>query len=564
MKRLRTIKSSDKCLLLIRELGAFLSSLIMPNLSIFIAWGLINLLANYVDGQLFLLLTGTEDILINYLLPLLIGYTGGKKFESTRGGAIAGIATIGVMVGTENSSVLGAMVIGPLAVIVFNQLNKLLLTKIKNGYEMLLQNVLAGIVGTFFCLVGLFILTPVINSLTTLAVTGVFWLITHSLLPLVNVIIEPLKVIFFNNAINHGVLTPIGMTMTKETGQSILFLLETNPGPGFGILMAYLLKGSQTSKNQAAGASMIQLIGGIHEVYFPFVLMEPSLFFVLIISGMSGTALFELFDVGLLNPVSPGSLLLILTSAASKSRIGILIGITVSALISFLLASLVLSRKKNEVQEKLPTKIKKEGKGLMIEKIVVACDAGIGSSAMGASLLEREIRDIGMNLPVSNTSIYQVENEEGTLVLLHPKLKQQLLKLAPKVEVLEIENFLDVTTNLASLQNFLAKELVPDLTEPKMDSQTKQLSIVLLFEKNRRGTQTMAIEMMRKQIEPSHLRVDFSKEAIETVKWDEENNYIVSKEFAESNQIITKQKNVLIMSDLFSMSEFEEWLKGVM
>lgn len=157
----------------LRELGNYLSSLIMPNLSVFIAWGLINFLANFASGKMYLLLNGTEDILINFLLPLLIGYTGGKKIDHHRGGAIAGIATLGIMVGNDNSAVLGAMIIGPIAVMYFKRLNILILKKIQNGYEMLLQNILAGVVGTLFCLVGLFILTPIINFSTLLAIGGV-------------------------------------------------------------------------------------------------------------------------------------------------------------------------------------------------------------------------------------------------------------------------------------------------------------------------------------------------------------------------------------------------------
>ena len=542
----------------LRELGNYLSSLIMPNLSVFIAWGLINFLANFASGKMYLLLDGTEDILINFLLPLLIGYTGGKKIDHNRGGAIAGIATLGIMVGNDNSAVLGAMIIGPIAVTCFKRLNILILKKIQNGYEMLLQNILAGVVGTLFCLVGLFILTPIINFSTLLAIGGVHFLITHHLLPLVNVIIEPLKVFFFNNAINHGVLTPLGLNMVKETGQSILFLLEVNPGPGLGILLAFSFYGNQEERKQGAGASMIHLFGGIHEVYFPFVLKEPKLFLVAILSGITGTTIFQFLNAGLTMPVSPGSIILMLTSASSYSRISLLLGVLGSALVSFILSLIILLNRNDE--KNVAVEIK--GESQMIDQIIVACDAGIGSSAMGASLIDKELKRLGIELPVTNQSIYEVENNRASLILVHSQLKNQLQKLAPKVQILEIDNFLDIQNNASIILDYLEdKETDNELTTKKNIS--NKIEIVLLFENNVRGSQTMASELMRIKAHQLEVNLVTKKEAIEDVIYIPNSFYIVSEEF-EQKYCVTKQTNtVFVMTDLFNMTEFESWLKGV-
>ena len=542
----------------LRELGNYLSSLIMPNLSVFIAWGLINFLANFASGKMYLLLNGTEDILINFLLPLLIGYTGGKKIDHHRGGAIAGIATLGIMVGNDNSAVLGAMIIGPIAVMCFKRLNILILKKIQNGYEMLLQNILAGVVGTLFCLVGLFILTPIINFSTLLAISGVHFLITHHLLPLVNVIIEPLKVFFFNNAINHGVLTPLGLNMVKETGQSILFLLEVNPGPGLGILLAFSLYGNQEERKQGAGASMIHLFGGIHEVYFPFVLKEPKLFFVAILSGITGTTIFQFLNAGLTMPVSPGSIILMLTSASSNSRISLLLGVLGSALVSFILSLIILLNRNDE--KNVAVEIK--GESQMIDQIIVACDAGIGSSAMGASLIDKELKRLGVKLPVTNESIYEVENNRTSLILVHSQLKNQLQELAPKVQILEIDNFLDIQNNASIVLDYLEdKEIDNELTTKK--NIYNKIEIVLLFENNVRGSQTMACELMRIKAHQLEINLVTKKEAIENVVYSPNRFYIISEEF-EQKYCITRQTNtVFVMTDLFNMTEFESWLKGV-
>ncbi|MFW3576884.1 PTS transporter subunit EIIC [Vagococcus fluvialis] len=544
----------------LRELGNYLSSLIMPNLSVFIAWGLINFLANFASGKMYLLLDGTEDILINFLLPLLIGYTGGKKIDHNRGGAIAGIATLGIMVGNDNSAVLGAMIIGPIAVTCFKRLNILIIKKIQNGYEMLLQNILAGVVGTLFCLVGLFVLTPIINFSTLLAISGVHFLITHHLLPLVNVIIEPLKVFFFNNAINHGVLTPLGLNMVKETGQSILFLLEVNPGPGLGILLAFSFYGNQEERKQGAGASMIHLFGGIHEVYFPFVLKEPKLFLVASLSGITGTTIFQFLNAGLTMPVSPGSIILMLTSASSYSRISLLLGVLGSALVSFILSLIILLNRNDE--KNVAVEIK--GESQMIDQIIVACDAGIGSSAMGASLIDKELKELGIELPVTNQSIYEVENNRTSLILVHSQLKNQLQELAPKVQILEIDNFLDIQNNASIILDYLEdKEIDNELTTKKNISNKIEIVLVLLFENNVRGSQTMACELMRIKAHQLEINLVTKKEAIENVVYSPNRFYIVSEEF-EQKYCITKQTNtVFVMTDLFNMTEFESWLKGV-
>lgn len=544
----------------LRELGNYLSSLIMPNLSVFIAWGLINFLANFASGKMYLLLDGTEDILINFLLPLLIGYTGGKKIDHNRGGAIAGIATLGIMVGNDNSAVLGAMIIGPIAVTCFKRLNILIIKKIQNGYEMLLQNILAGVVGTLFCLVGLFVLTPIINFSTLLAISGVHFLITHHLLPLVNVIIEPLKVFFFNIAINHGVLTPLGLNMVKETGQSILFLLEVNPGPGLGILLAFSFYGNQEERKQGAGASMIHLFGGIHEVYFPFVLKEPKLFLVAILSGITGTTIFQFLNAGLTMPVSPGSIILMLTSASSYSRISLLLGVLGSALVSFILSLIILLNRNDE--KNVAVEIK--GESQMIDQIIVACDAGIGSSAMGASLIDKELKELGIELPVTNQSIYEVENNRTSLILVHSQLKNQLQELAPKVQILEIDNFLDIQNNASIILDYLEdKEIDNELTTKKNISNKIEIVLVLLFENNVRGSQTMACELMRIKAHQLEINLVTKKEAIENVVYSPNRFYIVSEEF-EQKYCITKQTNtVFVMTDLFNMTEFESWLKGV-
>lgn len=330
----------------LRRFGHRLSGMIMPNLSIFIAWSLLSLVAGYTTGNLRLALSEVETIMIRVVLPILIGFTGGKMFEEQRGGVVAAIATVGVIVSTDVPQLFGAMFIGPLAGYTFAKIEQIFLPKVKEGYEMLTKNFLAGIVGGLLCCFGILVVAPTVESASFWLYQFSSWLIEANLLPLVHVFLEPLKVLFFNNAINHGLLTPLGLEGASQTGQSILFLLETNPGPGVGVLVAFLLFGPVGQRKTAGGATMIQLIGGIHEIYFPFVLMDPRLFLAVIAGGMSGTLVFQIFNVGLSAPASPGSLVAILANAPTEARLAVFSGIFVSFLCSFAIASLLLKRQR--------------------------------------------------------------------------------------------------------------------------------------------------------------------------------------------------------------------------
>ena len=542
----------------LRKIGNRLSQMMMPHLSIFIAWGFINVVASLQFKELHLLLDGLEQALISYLLPLLIGYTGGKQVEASRGGTIAGIATIGMIIGTNSPQIIGAMIIGPLSVWSYVFIKKYWLNRLKDGYEMVANNILAGLVGGVWCLTAIFLIAPVINWLMQASAILILWFIDLKLLPAVSLVIEPLKVFFFNNTINHGVLTPLGLSMVEKTGQSVLFLLETNPGPGLGILLAYYRYGKK--KAQSGGAALIHVFGGIHEVYFPYVLMEPRLFVALIVSGVSGTAIFQWFDVGLKHPVSPGSLILIVTSTPLTKWLGLILGIIISTLISFSIAKFYLKRRSweesslKEVEERLDSP-------QSITRIIVACDAGIGSSAMGASLLRRTLQQEQMDYFVDYQSVYTLDNREDTLVLVHPQLKKVAESKAPASRILTIENFLDTKMMYQRVNVALgAYQPTPkDRVEP-FELNKETLKIVLLYADNIRGSQTMAIERMRQIAKHHQKKVELTKEAIEHLEVKKDRLYICTDELLEQHPKLKKLKNKLVVQDFLQTTEFEIWL----
>jgi PTS system mannitol-specific IIC component len=316
--------------------------MVMPNIGAFIAWGLITALfipAGWLPDKQFAVLV---DPIINVLLPVLIGYTGGRMVHGQRGAVVGAVATVGVVVGSGIPMFLGAMVMGPLAAYAVKRVDALVGRVTPPGFEMLVDNFTAGIIGAAGALLGIRGVGPVVRHATTAAGTGVEWLIHHHLLPLASVLIEPAKVLFLNNAVNHGVLGPLGVAEASRHGQSILFMMESNPGPGFGLLLAYLLFGPRSLRSSTPAAMIIQFLGGIHEIYFPYVLMKPRLILATIAGGAAGITTFMVTGVGLIATPAPGSVFAFVAETPRGEWVGVLAGVVIAAAVSFLVASLLL------------------------------------------------------------------------------------------------------------------------------------------------------------------------------------------------------------------------------
>lgn len=283
----------------VQRFGSYLSGMVMPNIGAFIAWG--GITALFIDTGWLpnKNLSTLVSPMITYLLPLLIGYTGGHMVHGQRGAVVGAISTMGVLVGSSVPMFIGAMVMGPLGGWCIKKFDQAFQDKVPAGFEMLVNNFSAGLIGFVLSIIGYLGIGPVVQSLTNAMASGVEAIINAHLLPLANVFIDPAKILFLNNAINHGILTPLGTEQSLQTGKSILFLLETNPGPGLGVLLAFMIFGKGSAKSSAPGAIIIQFLGGIHEIYFPYVMMKPLLFLSVIAGGVSGTFTFQLLGAGL-------------------------------------------------------------------------------------------------------------------------------------------------------------------------------------------------------------------------------------------------------------------------
>jgi mannitol PTS system EIICBA or EIICB component len=326
----------------IQRVGGNLAAIVIPNIGAFIAWGLIT--AFFIPTGW----TPNEDLaalvgpMITFLLPLLIAYTGGRLVYGHRGGVVGAVATVGIIVGSEVPMFLGAMIVGPLSGWLIKQVDRVFEDRIPIGFEMLINNFAAGILGAGLALIGLLAIGPVLEAFSNALGSFVDGLISTGLLPLADIPIEVGKVLFLNNAINHGVLAPLGAAEAAERGYAIHFLLETNPGPGLGLLAAFAIAGSGMARLSAPGAMVIHFLGGIHEIYFPYVLLHPIMIVAMWAGGIAADTIFVVFDAGLVATPSPGSIFAYLAVTPPGQHVGVLLGVAVGAIVSFAVGSMIL------------------------------------------------------------------------------------------------------------------------------------------------------------------------------------------------------------------------------
>ncbi|MFJ5322062.1 PTS mannitol transporter subunit IICBA [Pectobacterium parvum] len=443
----------------VQNFGRFLSNMVMPNIGAFIAWGIITALfipTGWFPNETLAKLVGP---MITYLLPLLIGYTGGRLVFGERGGVVGAITTMGVIVGTDIPMFLGAMIVGPLGGWAIKRFDHMVDGKIKSGFEMLVNNFSAGIIGMLLAILSFLAIGPLVEVFSQVLASGVNLMVQNNLLPLTSIFVEPAKILFLNNAINHGIFSPLGIQQATETGKSIFFLIEANPGPGMGVLMAYMFFGRGNAKESAPGAAIIHFLGGIHEIYFPYVLMNPRLIIAVILGGMTGVFTLSVLGGGLVSPASPGSILAVLAMTPKGAYFANLAAIAAAFAVSFLVSAILLKSTKQKEEDlgdatRRMQEMKASSKGTAtnagvsgdmstVRKIIVACDAGMGSSAMGAGVLRKKVQDAGLaNISVTNSAINSLPDDVD-LVITHRDLTERAMRHAPQAQHISLTNFLD-------------------------------------------------------------------------------------------------------------------------
>ncbi len=457
----------------VQKFGRFLSGMVMPNIGAFIAWGLIA--AFFIPDGWFPneTINGMVGPMLRFLLPILIGYTGGKAVGGQKGAVTGALATLGAIAATESTMFIGAMICGPLGGWCIKKFDKAMEGHIPAGFEMVVNNFSVGIIGAILAILSIYVIAPVCVTLTGWLGAGVQFLVDRSLLPLTAVLVEPAKVLFLNNAINHGVFTPIGTEQAMEMGKSILFMIESNPGPGLGLLLAYCVAGKGETRSSAGAAAVIQFVGGIHEIYFPYVLMNPIVILGPMIGNIVGIFTLSALGGGLAAAASPGSIIAEMLMTPRGGYLANIAGIGIAAVVSFLISVFLLKffgkdASLEEAQAQVAaSKAASKGQAIPaasagaavsakdVRKIVFACDAGMGSSAMGATMVRNKLKDAGItDIEVIHFPVGEIPGD-CQIVVTHHELSGRAAQRAPQARIIPIKNFMG-----APEYNTLVQELL--------------------------------------------------------------------------------------------------------
>lgn len=571
----------------VQKLGTALSNMVMPNIGAFIAWGVLTALfipTGWLPNAEFAKAVGPA---ITYLLPLLIGYTGGYVVHGQRGAVVGAIATFGAVAGSEVPMFIGAMAMGPLGGWAIKKFDQAFQEKIRPGFEMLVNNFSAGLIGFGLLLLAFKLVGPFVAIFTTAIGNGVQAIVDMKLLPLANILIEPAKILFLNNALNHGIFTPLGAEQVAKTGKSILFLLEANPGPGLGILLAYLVFGKGAAKSSSWGALIIHFLGGIHEIYFPYVMMKPALFLAVIGGGVTGTFFNQLLGSGLGGPASPGSIIAILSMVPKGgSYLAVLTGVFSAALVSFLIASVILKADKSVDDESALAEAqaatqaaKAESKGQTlssqasaqfssddIQQIIFACDAGMGSSAMGASILRDKVKKAGLSIPVTNKAISNLTDVTNTLIVTQQELAPRAAQKTPRAVHVSVDNFLATPKYdeiVAQLAKKSSAELAKDFEQASAKEDVVDLNyideVVFAYGENK-GSATMGQATLVEIFKNRGVGIPVSKvENHQLVAFNSKNILVVTNIANQSvAQQFAPQAQLLVVDSLVTTPEYDK------
>ncbi len=442
-------KTQKKSVAHIQKFGGALSAMVMPNIGAFIAWGLLAALfidTGWIPNEYLNQLVAPT---LKYLMPILIGYTGGYNIYGRRGGVAGALATMGVVIGADITMLIGGMAMGPLGAVVIRWIDKRFEGKVKPGMEMLVDNFSLGIAGALLMVLGLVIVEPIMSAILAVLTAGVQWLVNANLLPFTSIFVQPAQVLFLNNAINHGIMIPIGIEEAAATGKSILFLVEANGGTWFGLLLAFAVFGKGNAKKSAPGASLIMFFGGIGEVAFPYALSKP----ITILGPMAGNIvalyILQIFNGGTVAAVSPGSFLALLAMTPKSAYFANILAYFAATAVAFLVTAFFLRRDKTpETVETADRPGEKKAAALdvnvngTVNKVAFACDAGMGSSVMGVSILSKKLRKAGVDVEICHTPINEIP-KDADLIITNQTLAERAAKVAPNKPILTLTNFMN-------------------------------------------------------------------------------------------------------------------------
>lgn len=432
----------------------FYSSIIAANLPLFIMLGFISLA--FSNSGLFPneKMALVSQSCYSYLLPTILAYYAGKKIGGESGAFTGAVCGLAISIFSAYTSFIASIFMGTLCGVLCRFLKEKIKFDKFTGFEMISKNIFFGAVGVITVSLTYFIFAPIFSYIDLFFSNLIEYLSDVKTLPITTSVIETLKVFSLNNSINHGFLIPAGVENTAKFGKSVFFLLETNPGPGLGILLAlYIL--NKDRRKYFASCMTVQAIGGIHEIYFPIVLSNLKLLIALILGALSGNLVFYLLHAGARGAISPGSIITIFLMCSPSDWLAILLGIATSAVVSCISACLILefdSHKSKEIEsdDNTSERIETTSEPLFnlpdfgyVEDIVFVCDAGIGSSVMAASMFKKMLieNELG-GISVSSSPVDEIP-EDADLLICQKIISTKARDYNEYATIIEVENFMD-------------------------------------------------------------------------------------------------------------------------
>ncbi|PPE06648.1 PTS transporter subunit EIIC [Mesoplasma corruscae] len=477
----------------VQKVGSFMAGMIMPSIGVLLAWGLWTAMFLYdYDNNKPLgwfnapMLGRLVDPGLKYLIPILIAFNGARMIYGIRGGMLATFVILGTIIGTDwiyanhitladgshpgsPNQFIGAMVVGPLSGWFLKKMESFYLEKINKSYEMLVKNFGIGFFGILLALVTFFGWGWIMWGITWTMIQIISLFGSNKwLAPLMGIFTEPVKVSFLNNALNHGVMGPIGYNeIAQQTAEglknprSIFFLFDPNPGPGLGMLLAYICFTKGENRYNAAGSSLIHAIGGIHEVYFVFILAKPKMLIATMLGVVGSQFITSYLGGGTIATPSPGSIIsLVALSPGLHALLINLLSVLVGVLIAFGISALLLITDKNkggdesmnfqltdegisfnENKKEQENTYKKDFQWINVKTIVFACEAGMGSSAMAAGIVSKWVKQNNLEIKVTNIAVKEL-NDSYDVVVTMQNFKTFAEQKAPNSYIYPIQKFM--------------------------------------------------------------------------------------------------------------------------
>lgn len=432
----------------------FYSSIIAANLPLFIMLGFISLA--FSNSGLFPneKMALVSQSCYSYLLPTILAYYAGKKIGGDSGAFTGAVCGLSISIFSAYTSFIASIFMGTLCGVLCRFLKEKIKFDKFTGFEMISKNIFFGAVGVITVSLTYFVFAPIFSYIDLFFANLIEYLTDVKTLPITTSIIETLKVFSLNNSINHGFLIPAGVENATKFGKSVFFLLETNPGPGLGILLAlYIL--NKDRRKYFASCMTVQAIGGIHEIYFPIILSNLKLLIALILGAISGNLVFYLLHAGARGAISPGSIITIFLMCSPSDWLAILLGIATSAVVSCISACLILefdAHKSKEIEsdDNTSERIETTSEPLFnlpdfgyVEDIVFVCDAGIGSSVMAASMFKKMLIENGLGgISVSSSPVDEIP-EDADLLICQKIISTKARDYNEYATIIEVENFMD-------------------------------------------------------------------------------------------------------------------------